>query len=298
MLGSHVKRGVTATLERTMSFANNPFSELKVIWHGETAGISFARQTKGIQATVIFPAIDELSQISNATFNNLIGFALHEGLGHAIYTDNDAWDSAVKKHGKFVGKLINGLEDPRIEQCVIGSGFAPNSGALFENLLNAMLDRDGYVEPDDLKNIPFLLAVEGRRLNGYRVNAPSIIEASPLSAEIRTALDQARAATNTQGVVDAALTLHEAIKLQASKSKSSTQSTPRQNKPSQSDPSDPQGHPNQDQTPQLNKSLDGGREVEPSDFIKSELESHRLPTDTHDPRPELGKITIAKFNWV
>jgi len=294
MLGSHVKRGVAATLERTMSFSNNPFAQLDVLWQGDTAGITFTRKSDGIHATVIFPAINELSQVSKSTFNNLIGFALHEGLGHAIYTNNTPWDDAVKKHGKFMGKLINGLEDPRIERCVIASGFAPNSRTLFENLLNSMLERDGYVEPDDLQNIPFLLAVEGRRLNGYQVNVPSIIDASPLAAEIRVALDQARFAKDTQAVVDAALILHAAIKLQASKQQSSTQSTPDPNKPPQSDPSDPQGH----SQPAPQDSLDDGRDVEPSEFIESELKSHKLPTDRNDPRPELGKVTIAKFNWV
>jgi len=294
MLGSHVKRGVAATLERTMSYSNNPFAKLDVLWQGDTAGITFIRKPDGIHATVIFPAINELALISKSMFNNLIGFALHEGLGHAIYTNNIPWDDAVKKHGKFLGKLINGLEDPRIEQCVIDSGFAQNSRTLFENLLNSMLERDGYVKPDDLQNIPFLLAVEGRRLNGYQVNVPSIIDASPLAAEIRVALDQARRSTDTQGVVDAALILHAAVKLQASKKKSSTQSTPDPNKPPQSDPSDSQ-EPSQ---PVLQDSLDNGREVEPSEFIGSELESHKLPTDRNDPRPALGEVTIAKFNWV
>jgi hypothetical protein len=289
MLGSHVKRGVTATLERTLSYANHPVAKLDVLWHGETAGITFERKSDGIHATVIFPAIDELCQIDKPLFNNLIGFALHEGLGHAIFTDNAPWDSAVAKHGKFLGKLINGLEDPRIEQRVIDSPFAPNSKVLFETLLNSMLDKHGYVEPDDLKNIPFLLAVEGRRLNGYQVNVPSIIDQSPLAAEIRVALDQARASTTTHRVVDAALSLHAAIKLQGAKKKSGTQSTSDPNKPPQSDPAQPEGG---------SEDLDSGREVEPTDFIESELGSKKLNTDRYSPRPEIGEVRIAKFEWV
>jgi hypothetical protein len=167
MLGVNVKRGVATTLERVFNASGNQFDKLEVLWTGRTAGIIFERSINACNAKVIFPSIDETSQIPEHTFNNLIGYALHE-LGHAWYTDNRAWDRARNKHGKFVSNLINGLEDPRIERKVIESGRAPNSRALFENLLNSVLAKDGYVKPDDKQNIPFLLAVEGRRLNGYR----------------------------------------------------------------------------------------------------------------------------------
>jgi hypothetical protein len=207
MLGLNVKRGVAATMERVTANAGVLFSSLQVVWNGKGAGIRFERYEGKVDATVILPSIDDLKEVSNQTFNNLIAFALHEGLGHAVFTDNEPWDSARDLHGAFLGNLINGLEDPRIERCAIESGFAPNAKQLFENLLNSMLERDGHAAADDIKNIPFLLAVEGRRLNGYQVNCPCVIDQSPFAADLWLALKEAQASKSTQGVVTAAIKL-------------------------------------------------------------------------------------------
>ena len=218
MIGLDVKRGVSATMERVTANAGVLFESLQVVWTGTGAGISFERFDGRVSATVILPAIDDLKDVSKETFHNLIAFALHEGLGHAVFTDNHPWDQAREKYGAFMHNLINGLEDPRIEQCAIDSGFAPNAKQLFENLLNSMLERDGYPEAGDIKNIPFLLAVEGRRLNGYQVNCPCVIDQSPFAADLWVALNEARASKSTAGVVTAAIKLLNV--LQAAQKKS------------------------------------------------------------------------------
>lgn len=218
MIGLEVKRGVAATMERVTANAGVLFESLQVVWTGTGAGISFERFDGRVSATVILPAIDDLKSVSKETFHNLIAFALHEGLGHAVFTDNHSWDQAREKYGAFMHNLINGLEDPRIEQCAIDSGFAPNAKQLFENLLNSMLERDGYPEADDIRNIPFLLAVEGRRLNGYQVNCSCVIDQSPFANDLWLALNEARAATSTSGVVKAAIKLFN--KLQDAQKKS------------------------------------------------------------------------------
>jgi hypothetical protein len=106
--------------------------------------------------------------------------------------------------------LINGLEDPRMEQCVIDSKALENSRNLLSDLTNWLL-KDGYVEPDDIENVAFICAIEGRRLNGYQLNYPCIVDQSPWSAAIWDALHSARKARNTQGVADAAQTLLYAL---------------------------------------------------------------------------------------
>lgn len=213
MLGVNVKRGVATTLERVFNASGNQFDKLEVLWTGRTAGIIFDRGLGYCNAKVIFPSIDETSQIPDHTFNNLIGYALHE-LGHAWFTDNRAWDRARDKHGKFVSNLINGLEDPRIERKVIESGRAPNSRALFENLLNSVLAKDGYVKPDDKQNIPFLLAVEGRRLNGYSISHASIVDDSPWAKHLHWALKKARVAPDTATIAKIAIELFKRIREQ------------------------------------------------------------------------------------
>ena len=324
MIGLNVKRGVAATMERVTANAGVLFESLQVVWTGTGAGIRFERFNGRVDATVILPAIDDLKEVSSQIFHNLIAFALHEGLGHAVYTDNEPWDNAREKHGAFLGNLINGLEDPRIEQCAIRSGFAPNAKQLFENLLNSMLERDGYPEAGDIKNIPFILAVEGRRLNGYQVNCPCVIDQSPFAADLWTALSEARASKSTAGVVSAAIKLlnrlQDAKKESDPRGKGKGQTQPTDD-PSESEQgseqgdqeeqqggdqpsnqkSDQQGDQEGDQEgDQLGKgwSNEAGRDVEPTKFIDGELKDLALSSDAISPRPFAGKPQVATFDWV
>jgi len=211
MLAINAKRGVESTVERVFGSTGNAFSKLQVLWTGSTAGIIFNRSGKVVDAKIVFPAIDEGAEMKRSTFNNLIGYAIHE-LGHAWFTTNQPWDQARNQYGQFVGNLINGLEDPRIERKVIESGYAPNAKALFEELLNSILKKNGYVDADDLKNVPFLLAVEGRRLNGYLIDAPSITDLAPWSADLHWALAEAQVAPNTQRIAEIAIELFKRLK--------------------------------------------------------------------------------------
>lgn len=207
MLALEAKRGVEATLERVYKATHNSFDKLVVTWSGSTAGI----KTEGNTTYIMFPGIDETKRVEQSLFNELIGYALHE-LGHKWFTQDRPWDEARREHGAFVGALINGLEDPRIELKVINSGFAPNARALFEFLVNQVLRKNGYVEPDDFKNIPFMLAIEGRRLNGYDICVPSIVSQSPYAEQLRWALRAAHKAGDTKRIVKIAVELYERLK--------------------------------------------------------------------------------------
>jgi hypothetical protein len=352
MLGLNVKRGVSTTLERVFNAAGYEFGKLEVLWSGSTAGIIFERNDYKCDAKLIFPSIDELATIPQETFNNLIGYALHE-LGHAWYTDNKPWDFAREQHGSYVSNLINGLEDPRIERLVIESGRAPNSRALFENLINSVLKRDGYVKADDKRNIPFLLAVEGRRLNGYNISVPSIVNASPWAKHIKWALKRAQAANDTRTIAKIAIELFERIKEQEAQQpqqpKPEQPQQPEQGQPSDGQPQDGNGSGDANGQGEGNPSdgsgkpadgdsdangggssangqpadgdaqgqggdgdgdkpsdksgggysngFDGGRDVEPSDFIKSELGKHAKVDGALVQRPSIGKPSFSTFTW-
>lgn len=353
MLGLNVKRGVSTTLERVFTAAGYEFGKLEVLWSGSTAGIIFERNDYKCDAKLIFPSIDELANIPQETFNNLIGYALHE-LGHAWFTDNKPWDFAREQHGAFVGSLINGLEDPRIERLVIASGRAPNSRVLFENLINSVLKRDGYVKPDDKRNIPFLLAVEGRRLNGYDICVPSIVDKSPWAKHIKWALKRAQAASDTRTIAKIAVELFERIKEQEAQQPQQPQpEQPQQPEQGQGQPADGQpqdgngsgdangqgegnpsdgsgkpadgdsdasgggsdangqpadgnaqgqgdgdgGQPSDKSGNGYSNDFDGGRDVEPSDFIKSELGKHAKVDGALVQRPSVGKPHLATFTW-
>ena len=365
MLGTDVKRGVASTLERVFNSNGERFDKLEVLWTGRTAGIIFNRNDYGCNAKVLFPSIDETSQIPNDTFNNLIGYALHE-LGHAWFTDNAPWDNARNRHGSFVSNLINGLEDPRIERLVVDSGRAPNSRALFENLINSVLKRDGHVDASDKTNIPFLLAVEGRRLNGYQIDVPNIINDSPWAKHLHWALKRASQAKDTATIAKIAIELFKRIKEQEQAGQAEGNEKSDEGQPQQSDgqPSDskPDGQPSQpdgdkqegdkqdggkpdgdtpsdgydgsdegegegdgepssegqgnqpsDGNPQdgendsqeaegggngkSDTSFDGGRDVEPSDFIQGELSKHSSSADNVTSRPSVGKPRVETFIW-
>jgi hypothetical protein len=213
MLGMDVKRGITATCERVFIASGNRFEDLKVLWGGRTACINYTKDRLGaVTATIVLPNIDESVPVPQSQFNDSIGFVLHE-LGHAWFTTNYPWDNAVKDHkdGKYIGSMINGLEDPRIEQCVIDSGYAPNSAPLFNTLINSMLAKNGY--PDELtkQSLPFILCVEGRRLNGYAINVPDLVSTSIHAHEINRALRLAKNAKSTREIVTIAENLYDEL---------------------------------------------------------------------------------------
>ena len=228
MLALEAKRGVEATLERIYKSTGNDFEKLMITWSGSTAGI----KTEGSTTYIMFPGIDETKPVEQSLFNELIGYALHE-LGHKWFTQDHPWDQARRDHGAFVGALINGLEDPRIEQKVINSGYAPNAQALFGFLVNQVLRKNGYVEPDDFKNIPFMLAIEGRRLNGYDICVPSIVSKSPYAAELRWALKAAQKASDTKRIVKIAVELYERLKQRREELKQEQQQQQQQDQPGQ-----------------------------------------------------------------
>lgn len=305
MLAINAKRGVESTLERVFTNAGGHFDSLKFVWSGSTAGIIFEKYGQNVTATIKFPTIDEASDIPRSKFNNLIGYALHE-LGHAWFTDNEPWDTARREHGGFVANLINGLEDPRIERKVVESGYAPNSRALFEDLVNAVLLKGGYVDATSIKDVPFLLAIEGRRLNGYQINVPSIVDDAPWAEHLHWALGQASVAINTQQIVDVALELYKRLQKDEESEGGDSEDddtdgggdpTDGEGDPTdgEGDPADGEGDPADKPTKGRGKvDFEGGRDTEPAKFIEDEFGSE-LETDQNI--PNVLKPTFAKFTW-
>jgi len=334
MLAINAKRGVESTLERVFKNAGGRFDTLEFLWSGSTAGIVFERLGSSIKAKILFPSISESSEISRAKFNNLIGYALHE-LGHAWFTDNEPWDNARNQYGGFVANLINGLEDPRIELRVIESGYAPNSRALFEDLVNSVLAKNGYVEADDIKNVPFLLAIEGRRLNGYHIDVPSIIDDAPWASDLHWALGEARKATNTNRIAEIAIELYKRLQDEGGGGKGNKPTDKPEpddgdeeggnqgDKPDGQDGNDgndgqdgqdgqggdegggqPSDKPTDKPTdkpsdkPSKGRSkrdFEGGRDPEPSDFIEGEFGESDV--ESGGDVPNIAKPKFATFTW-
>jgi hypothetical protein len=304
MIALEAKRGVETTLERVFKATGNRFDKLVVAWTGTTAGI----KTEGDTTYIMFPSVDETKPVPQTMFNELIGYALHE-LGHKWFTQDRPWDNARKQHGAYVSALINGLEDPRIEECVVKSGYAPNARVLFEFLVNQVLRKKGYVEPDDFKNIPFMLAIEGRRLNGYAICFDSIVDASPYKVELRWALKAAQKARDTKTITEIAIKLYARLKQR----RDELQQQQQQQEQQQDQPGD-KSQPGQDansggseasQNGAGDANADGeggdepvGRNPEPTDFINDRCGEIKSDADEHRPRPHVGKPVVLNFELV
>lgn len=215
MQGLNAKRGIEATFEKVILAAGLPARFIKVRWGGNGAGVI----NDNVSGTIlILPSVSDTAEISKVQFSNLVGYAIHE-YGHVRYTHSSDWKAAVDAAGKdgyLLHRLINGLEDPRIEQCVIKSGHCANARVLFESLLSSVLlkDYDGgdYVDPNDVGNIAFQLAVEGRRLNGYSIPCSPVYQRSKYRRAIERALQQGKSCNSTAEIIDVARELLAAIK--------------------------------------------------------------------------------------
>jgi hypothetical protein len=207
MLAINAKRGIESATQKVFQSSGRKFSTFKMFWHGATAKVTFDDSGTAI---IMLPAIDETKEVSKKLFNDLIAYVLHE-LGHVWFTNNAPWHDTAREHGKYVGTLINALEDPRIERKVIESGYAPNSADLFNALINNVIAKGGF--PDELtkQSLPFILCVEGRRLNGYVIDIPDLITGSPFEEHIRWALDEAHKALNTMRIAEVALELYKRL---------------------------------------------------------------------------------------
>jgi hypothetical protein len=209
MKGFIAKSALTALLEKVWLASGNSITRLDVKFAGSNAGIRFERNYGALSATVILPAIDESGEVTQAFFMDVIGYVLHE-LGHAWFTDNEPWDAAVRKHGKVLGGIVNALEDCREEQAVIRSGYADNARALFVQLANNVF-KDGF-DNTMIENVAAVIAVEGRRLNGYELTVADLFSGCPWAEEIADALSDLPSCANTADVVRVAVALWEKIK--------------------------------------------------------------------------------------
>jgi hypothetical protein len=320
MLGIDAKRGIETAAERFLKASGMKVVGFEFLWNGKTAAINFRRVKNAIDLTIVMPNIDDNAQVSNVTFNNSVGFILHE-LGHAWYTDNAPWNNAAVQHGPFLYALINGLEDPRIELAVINSGRANNARALFSELVNNILRKDGYVKPNDFKNIPFMLAIEGRRLNGYPICFPEIVTKSKWRKPISKALADANKCTDTFGIVDVAIELFNALANQSDQPDQPDQPDGPNGQPDSDGPSGPNGPGNGKGTNEPSESpsdgpmgdsddpSDGpgnhpgsgkfkGRNPEPTGFIEDELGKHSNSISESNPLPAIAKPSTVKFNWI
>ncbi len=209
MKGTVAKAELTALFKEVWRSSGNKIKRLDVRFAGQGAGIRFRRRRRKLSATVLLPALDNTEDVPQDLFDDLTGYALHE-LGHAWFTDNDPWDDAVREYGKVLGSIINGIEDCRVELAVIRSGYADNARARFVQLCNNVF-ADGF-DNTMIENVAAVIAIEGRRLNGYELLVPDLFSSSPWRVEIGEALRDMPSCKSTADVVKVAVELWLKIK--------------------------------------------------------------------------------------
>jgi hypothetical protein len=207
MLGKDIKYGVKKWLYTTHNRSGRGKERVRVVWwEKDTAAVARSEGNR----VIYFPNLVDEQDYSANLFDCYLGYALHE-LGHVWYTDNEPWDWVYFNQTRRLYHLVNGLEDVRIEKKIIDSGLFPNSKYLFERTINYKLWDKGYVKPNALHQMPFLVAVEGRRLNGYQIKAPSVLDRALLRREIWWGLKEARKAENTEDIVRTATELQRRL---------------------------------------------------------------------------------------
>ena len=209
MKGTVAKAELTALFAEVWRSSGNKIKRLDVRFVGQGADIRFRRRRLKLSATVLLPALNNTEDVPQELFNYLTGYVLHE-VGHALFTDSDPWDDAAREHGRVLGGIINGMEDSRIEMEVIRSGYADNAHARFVQLTNRTFQH-GF-DIDMVENVSAVLAVEGRRWNGYELTVPDLLSDNQWGPEIVRALRDSQSCQCTADVVKVAIELWSKIK--------------------------------------------------------------------------------------
>ena len=221
--GYQIKSVLSATLERLFKsynvFNNVDKIEINVSqWEEQTMGVKHERRGDTMNVDLVIPSVDDNAIVTQEQLNHLVALVFHE-VGHVLYTNGYDWDNAVysfkneyPNHSKFFHGIINGLEDVRQEEKLIKKT-SNNAKGLLSKLLNDMIAKsNGLPQPDDFKNIPFVLAVEGRRLNNYQVNYEFDWSKCVWAAELQVALKRLKSAKNTLQITKISFDLFESLK--------------------------------------------------------------------------------------
>ena len=286
MIGINLKVGVEATLQRLNAHSKGrQLLDLKFVWGHPTAAISEGR---GGKVTVYLPHVDEAKAVPQGLLHRLVGYVCHE-LGHHWFTKSLVWHNAVYSAGgdKFLHGLINGLEDPRIEKAVINSGFAGNSHNLFEGLVNHVV---GAELPRDFDNIPFILAVEGRRLNGYGILAKQTYQTTSWAADLEWALTEAQTASDTKRITEIATELANRLK---GRENEKPEGQPGEGEPGEGgEQGEGEGQPGEDKGEGKSK----GKSSDPTDWINGELAKHQTEAQQEGNVSMILEPTFYEFN--
>ncbi len=135
---------------------------------------------------LVLPTMPIDGRLTRHEVERLTGYWLHEVLGHAVQTDFDAWDEALKLG---LSREVNCIEDVRIERGITQNPHYPNAKHYLETLVESIAykaQKDGFDwnKPSALLSaIAYIGRVE---LLGY--NVPSLPALSSLNKTMQNSL--------------------------------------------------------------------------------------------------------------
>lgn len=140
-----------------------------------------------IDCIVNFPAMDNQTVFTLREMDKWSGYFIHE-LSHAFYTNEHAWKQAVREN---IHRLVNGMEDVRIERKLNAAGIIGNSRAQLNELLEWVVGQlPANYDPNSLKGLPWLFAMVGRvKVCGYSLPEAEK-QIAKLTPEMRVFVDK------------------------------------------------------------------------------------------------------------
>jgi hypothetical protein len=124
------------------------------------------------EVRINMPVRPAASIMLQSEFEDWTAYVLHE-MGHPTHTDKAAWHDAVRAG---VARMVNALEDVRMEQALIASGIVPNARAVLSRLISRKVAeaRTGQWKPNARAEFGWTICVLGRAANGYTIDAADL----------------------------------------------------------------------------------------------------------------------------
>ena len=165
---------------------------------------------------ITMPVRAATSVMSQTEFEDWTGYMLHE-LGHPTHTDKAAWLDSVRAG---VSRMVNALEDVRMEKALIASGIVPNAKAVLSRLISRKVveARSKNWKPNARREFGWTICVLGRAANGYALDASDLTwiksqikPGSTVESVLAWALPELATCSSTRDCVELAVRINAAL---------------------------------------------------------------------------------------
>lgn len=148
----------------------NTYAPAALVCDATASTASVTWDAYGVRITM--PVRAATSVMTQSEFEDWTAYMLHE-LGHPTHTDKAAWIASVHAG---VSRMVNALEDVRMEKALIASGIVPNAKAVLSRLISCKVveARSKNWKPNARREFGWTICVLGRAANGYALDASDL----------------------------------------------------------------------------------------------------------------------------